>query len=285
MEELIELWKNYNLSANQLKEKLNRTFNLVGEYAEYLINEFVQGKLLTASNASADICCEKGKFYQVKARKIQNLSTSTQLSVIRSWDFDFLAVILFNENGNVIKALLCPKFVSKKYAVQNIHQNGWVITTTNKFLIDVDNIDITFEIQKLNNDHNADFSKIKEPRAREINVTNQLKENSKDIISNEIRKIEKRIPKWFNNPNQINSQILIAFMQLYELNRLVTYDELEQKCASIKSFKPNFNEMIILAEKNHSKVFEKADSLITLWEPVKQFIYLEYQRFKRQNHI
>lgn len=281
MEELIELWKNYNLSANQLKKKLNRTSNLVGEYAEYLINEFVQGKLLTASNASADICCKQGKFYQVKARKIQNLSTTTQLSVIRSWDFDFLAVILFNENGNVIKAVLCPKIVSEKHAVQNDHQNGWVITTTNKFLMDVDNIDITFEIQKLNNDYNADFIKIKEPRIREINATNQLKKNSKDIISDEIRKIEKRIPKWFNNPDQINSKILIAFMQLYELNSSVRYDDLEQKCASIKSFKQNLNQMIILGEKNHGKVFEKIDSLITLWEPARQFIYLEYQRIKK----
>lgn len=33
-------------------------------------------------------------------------------------------------------------------------------------------------------------------------------------------------------------------------------------------------------EKNHGKVFEENDGVITLWEPVQEFILELYKRFK-----
>ena len=91
MEELDVIWKKYNEYANKMAVILGRTSNIVGEFAEYIVCQYYSGELFEASNASADIKSKDGKLIQVKSRK-HNKSNGTQLSVIRSWDFDFLIV-------------------------------------------------------------------------------------------------------------------------------------------------------------------------------------------------
>ena len=80
--------------------------------------------------------------------KIQG-NLTTQLNVIRSWNFDFLFVILFVPDGAVEKALLSPASVAQEYARKNDYQNGWVITTTHNFLHDFRNQDVTSQVKKL----------------------------------------------------------------------------------------------------------------------------------------
>jgi len=135
MEEVKDLWLKFNEYSNKLAEALGRTSNIVGEYAEYRAHHFYGGRLLEISNSSADIETEDGTLYQVKARKIRGTPT-TQLNVIRSWNFNYLVVILFDENGGIKRALEVPVNIAKEYGKQNDHQNGWVITTTQKFLND-----------------------------------------------------------------------------------------------------------------------------------------------------
>lgn len=279
MSQLIKLWRDYNYSANELKNKLKRTSNLVGEYAEYLINEFLEGELLPPSNSSADIQTKECELYQVKARKLSASKSTTQLSVIRSWDFDFLAVILFNQNGEVRKSLICSKDIAKKYAADNGHQNGWVISTTKDFLSDPDCIDITMEIRKLNGDNeknidtdNSDLDQLKQNK--------KIKTHYPKLINKEIEKVENKVPKWFSSPNQINSQILLSYMELYDLSESVDYTELENRCKDVNSFKSNIDQMLIISEKNHAKVFEKEGKIIKLWNPVKDFIKNEYKKIQ-----
>lgn len=144
-----EVWKSYNKSAEVLKHSLGRTSNLVGEYAEYIANKYLNGTLLTASNASADIEVKNGDLYQVKSRKLED-SLNTQLGIIRSWDFDYLVVVLFDKDGLILKGLICSSFVANKYSKENKHQNGWVITTTSDFLNDKNHLDITDNLKKIN---------------------------------------------------------------------------------------------------------------------------------------
>jgi hypothetical protein len=148
MDEVVDLWRKYNEYSKRLFLILGRTSNIVGEYAEYLAHKYTGGLLLNASNASADIRAPDGTLYQVKSRKINGTPT-TQLSVIRSWEFDFLFVILFDQDGLVLKSIISPVSIAKEYGKKNNHQNGWVITTTNKFLCDSRNIDITERVKKL----------------------------------------------------------------------------------------------------------------------------------------
>ena len=149
MEEVKDLWLKFNEYSNKLANALGRTSNIVGEYAEYLAHRFYGGRLLEISGSSADIESETGALYQVKSRKIKGTPT-TQLNVIRSWDFDYLVVILFDANGAVKRALEIPVEVAKEYGAANSHQNGWVITTTQKFLNDRRSKDITVPLCALN---------------------------------------------------------------------------------------------------------------------------------------
>jgi hypothetical protein len=149
MEDVKDLWLKFNEYSNKLAAALGRTSNIVGEYAEYLAHQFYGGRFLEVSGSNADIEGSDGKLYQVKSRKI-NGATSTQLNVIRSWDFDYLVVVMFDTNGAIKQALEVPVKVAKEYGVKNSHQNGWVITTSQKFLNDKRSKDISAPLSVLN---------------------------------------------------------------------------------------------------------------------------------------
>ena len=149
MEDVKDLWFKFNQYSNRLAVALGRTSNIVGEYAEYLAHQYYGGELIHVSGASADIEDPNGHLYQVKSRKIKGTPT-TQLNVIRSWDFDYLVVILFDAAGAVTKALEVPVDVAREYGTSNSHQNGWVITTTRKFLNDRRSKDITVPLGAFN---------------------------------------------------------------------------------------------------------------------------------------
>lgn len=149
MEDVKHLWLKFNEYSNKLSTALGRTSNLVGEYAEYLSHQYYGGKLLNVSESSSDIEGSNGKFYQVKSRKLKG-SLTTQLNVIRSWDFDFLVVVLFDKEGAIIKVLEVPVNVAIEYGAPNSHQNGWVISTTQQFLNDGRSNDITAYFVALN---------------------------------------------------------------------------------------------------------------------------------------
>lgn len=108
VEQVKDLWLKYNEYSNKLALALGRTSNIVGEYAEYLAHSHYGGRLLDISGASADIQTPDGNRYQVKSRRVKGTPT-TQLNVIRSWDFDFLVVILFDADGGIAGSV--PKIV------------------------------------------------------------------------------------------------------------------------------------------------------------------------------
>jgi len=100
-------------------------------------------------------------------------------------------------------------------------------------------------------------------------------------VRNEILKVQNRVPKWFQHPNQNNSKILITYMNLLENSETVTIEQLGAACSSISRFMGNYAQMINIADKNHGKVFSGTSENITLWEPVKEFIIQQYIDFKK----
>ena len=148
MREVNELWLKWNEYANLLCSALGRTNNIVGEYAEHLAHRHYGGSILAASTSSADIISADGVRYQVKARKVKG-APSTKLGVIRSWDFDYLIVIIFDEYGRVTLALELPVEVAKEHGVVDAHQNGRVITTGKRFRQEHRAADLTAEFRVL----------------------------------------------------------------------------------------------------------------------------------------
>lgn len=114
-----------------------------------------------------------------------------------------------------------------------------------------------------------------------------LKESKSNYIVDdenidEILKVKKRVPGWFKKPSQINTKILLAFMELLGDNNSVSYHKLETACRSLRTFKSNYNQMKIIGERNHAKVFTEIGSRITLWEPSREFVNKEYNKFKKK---
>lgn len=107
-----------------------------------------------------------------------------------------------------------------------------------------------------------------------------------EILSNEkqqeVEKVQSRVPGWFRKPHQINSRILIAYMDLLGEDKSVPLHKLEAACRSIKTFQNNYIQMKSFGERNHAKVFEEAGGRVTLWEPVRDFILKEYNSYMRQ---
>jgi hypothetical protein len=102
-----------------------------------------------------------------------------------------------------------------------------------------------------------------------------------DGEAEEIKKIKRKIDRWFFNKNQMNSKILYAFIRLYEQNGgVVTYAQLEKE-ANVHSFKTNFDQMKNFGEKNHGKIFEQSGQDIYLWEKVKDLIWNKYREYTK----
>ena len=103
------------------------------------------------------------------------------------------------------------------------------------------------------------------------------------LNQDEIEKVQRKLPRWFKNPNLICSQILIAFLEMKKNS--VDYESLSHECKHIKTFKTNFHQMINFSERNHGKVFEKTNSIITIWNPVKENVMSEYEKYLKSKTL
>lgn len=102
------------------------------------------------------------------------------------------------------------------------------------------------------------------------------KENS------EIEKIYNRIPQWLRKgKTQINSIILITFLELLNEEKYVSKEDLRNACTPlVKDFSGNYNQMVNFGEKNHGKVFEHDKDTVRLWEPIANFVLNEYEIYQ-----
>jgi hypothetical protein len=102
----------------------------------------------------------------------------------------------------------------------------------------------------------------------------------KSSEDDEIRKVKSKVTRWLNNPHQINSRILNTFMKLSDNNKYSVYVSNLEKHTGLdeRTFITNYNQMKIIAERNHAKVFEENFGEVRLWKPVADFIVDLYER-------
>lgn len=113
-------------------------------------------------------------------------------------------------------------------------------------------------------------------KTKEANTTPYAQSREKE----EIKKVHRKIPRWFRNPHQINSRILIAFLKLKAKKDNVSPAELRSLCSDINDFEGNYNQMKNFGEKNHAKVFEENYNSINLWSQVEEFILEAFEPYK-----
>ena len=122
------------------KRKVVRTKNNpLGDYTEWLVAKALGLELQGNSKAGYDGIRKDGVRVQIKGRRITPDNKSRQLSAIRKLndkDFDELAVVIFNENYDVIEALLIPHEVVSEYATYRKHVNAHILILKGPLLND-----------------------------------------------------------------------------------------------------------------------------------------------------
>jgi len=259
--EISEVWKDYNKASLHLSYELGRSNNLVDEYAEHLINGHLKGTLLDLSHTSATIK-KYDALYQVKSSRLDT-GEPIILSVIHSWNFDYLAVVIFNNFGAVQRALIIPVAIAKEAAVIDEYQNGYVITTNRDFFNIRRFEDITKSVRILNGE---DISKTAE------------------ILPIRTRTFEKlhKIKGWANHPDNYNHRIIKAYLALSDVTDVKKKDLLEF-CSNldlkpnfyVEKFNQNFSSMKTDAGHSHGKVFFEDKGYVYMYpqalEEIKQW--------------
>lgn len=172
---------------------------------------------------------------------------------------------------------------------KNSQQNISIENDINKNLVshnssidEIEDDDSELEIDNLINSLLNDYkNKTITNKSSFTNLQQYNRESSDLYIQKEVDKVTSRLPKWFNNTWQYNSKVLYAFLRLYDPSiGYVSYTALRNEADIGSAFTTNYNQMKIIAEKNHGKVFEQVGDRVYLWENVKDIVLRMYETYK-----
>ena len=149
-----ELLQLHSSIINELKRrKIVRTKNNpVGDYTEWLVAKGLGLELAGNSSAGYDGIDSEGVKIQIKGRRITPENKSRQLSAIRKLeekDFDQLAAVIFDENYEIIDAVLIPHEVIGEYATYRNHVNAHILHLKGPILNDPRIKDINSTLAKI----------------------------------------------------------------------------------------------------------------------------------------
>ena len=127
-----ELLRLHSSILDELKRRriVRTRNNPVGDYAEWLVAKVLGLELATNSSAGYDGIDSEGQKFQIKGRRINRENKSRQLSAIRNLeekDFDQLAAVIFDENYEIVDAVLIPHEVVGEYATYRSHVNAHIL--------------------------------------------------------------------------------------------------------------------------------------------------------------
>ncbi len=138
VKELLQLQA--SITNELIERKVVRTQNNpLGDYTEWLVAKALELELETNSRAGYDGISTAGVRVQIKGRRVSSKSNSRQLSAIRKYeekDFDELAAVIFDEDFNIIEALLIPHEVVGEYASYREHVNAHILMLKGPILSD-----------------------------------------------------------------------------------------------------------------------------------------------------
>ncbi|HEX5425221.1 MAG TPA: hypothetical protein VFW94_16860 [Candidatus Acidoferrales bacterium] len=98
--------------------------NPTGDLAEYLLCKAFGWTQSGNSHANADAVAPDGKRYQIKGRRLTRLRQLSAIRDLQGGHFDFLAVVLFNEDYTVQRAALIPYSIAIDLAKFVQHTNS-----------------------------------------------------------------------------------------------------------------------------------------------------------------
>lgn len=131
-----------SITNELMRRKVVRTQNNpLGDYTEWLVAKSLNLELAANSKAGYDGIDSDGAKIQIKGRRVTPKSKSCQLSAIRKYeekDFDALVAIIFDENFDILNAVLIPHETIGKYASYREHVNAHILFVREPLLSDPD---------------------------------------------------------------------------------------------------------------------------------------------------
>lgn len=122
------------------RREVVRTSNSpTGDYAELLACKKFHLKPAPNATKSYDATDSKGKKYQIKSRRLTAENKTQLLGVIRyleTANFNFLIVVIFNEDFSVKNYYKIPKMIIRNYARYSKHQNGHILNMRGQIKFD-----------------------------------------------------------------------------------------------------------------------------------------------------
>lgn len=128
-------------ATNELKSRgiVRTQNNPLGDYTEWLVARALGLELQNNSKTGYDGITNDGTRIQIKGRRVTPQNNSRQLSAIRKLsekDFDQLAAVIYNEEFEIIEALLVPHEVVEQYASYRQHVNAHILILNGPILND-----------------------------------------------------------------------------------------------------------------------------------------------------
>lgn len=107
-----------------------------GDYAELLVQRSTGGELAPNSQRSWDVMTPEQERLQVKARVVTNPRArgERQLSVFRTWDFDAVVIVLFDDSFEVWRATRLPAATVREHAREAQHVRGYRLIASDELL-------------------------------------------------------------------------------------------------------------------------------------------------------
>lgn len=136
--ELLRIWSKTMIELR--RRGILRSDNTpTGDYAEWIVSKALGLTLENNSQSGFDAVDKAGIRYQIKARRLTSSRTSKQLSALRNLHndpFDFLIVVIFGPEFEVLECWQIPIEVVREYAVYIPHVNGHRLHARGQLLAD-----------------------------------------------------------------------------------------------------------------------------------------------------
>ena len=88
----------------------------------------------------------------------------------------------------------------------------------------------------------------------------------------EINKVQRRLKLWAQRQSQVNAKLLNLYIKLAHAGEIVTVDGFREAYGNDEEFLRNYPQLKNISPKNHGKIFEEDKQVITIWEPVIEFV-------------
>ncbi len=89
---------------------------------------------------------------------------------------------------------------------------------------------------------------------------------------NEVAKVKRKLSLWINRPHQINTKILNKYLKITQTHSVITLDLLRSSLTNIQTFDSNFDQLRMITDNNHAKIFELTNNIVEIWTPVKPLV-------------